>query len=176
MCIRDSYSPEVVLVSGAPEALENAPGTLFTEPVSLEGRSNSFQIQTRVSTAGEDLFILGGQGITVSIGITPLLTSRQFDQTPVETIGLADELSATLSPESVTVLVTGARNALETMSASDLHVLVDLQELGTGSHSVVPDVSHTLDSTDVENISILPSEIEVAVMAVAAEAAAAAGA
>lgn len=156
-----TYNPQVVLVSGAPEALESAPGTLFTEPVSLEGRNSSFEVQTRVNTANEDLFVFGGQGITVSIGITPLLTSRQFDQAPVEIIGLADEQYATLSPELVTVLITGARNALENMAASDVHVQVDLNELEAGSHAVVPDLSHILDSTDVENISILPSEIDV---------------
>ena len=92
-----TYNPQVVLVSGAPDALENAPDTLFTEPVSLEGRNSSFELQTRVSTAGEDLFVFGGQGITVTIGITPLLTSRQFDQVLVEFIGLAEDRVATLS-------------------------------------------------------------------------------
>ncbi len=166
-----TYNPQVVLVSGAPEALENAPDTLFTEPVSLEGRNSSFEVQTRVSTTGDDLFVFGGQGITVSIGITPLLTSRQFDQAPVEFIGLAGDRVATLSPETVTVLITGARNALESMSAGDLHVLVDLQELEEGSHSVVPDVSHNLDSKDVENISVLPSGIDVFITVVGAGAA-----
>ena len=114
-----------------------------------------------MSTASEDLFVFGGQGITVSIGITPLLTSRQFDQALVEYIGLTDDQNVTLSPESVTVLITGARNALENMAASDVHVLVDLNELEAGSHAVVPDVSHNMDNNDVENISILPSEIDV---------------
>ena len=44
-----TYNPQVVLVSGAPEALESAPGTLFTEPVSLEGP----QQQLRGTDAGE---------------------------------------------------------------------------------------------------------------------------
>ena len=158
-----SYNPEVVLVSGDPEALESAPDTLSTDPISLEGRNSSFEVQTRVSTAGEDLFVFGGQGITVSIGITPLLTSRQFDLAPVEFIGLADEHTASLSPDTVTVLLTGARNALEIMSAADLRVLVDLNELEAGSHSVAPDVSLNLDNDDVENISVLPSEIDVAI-------------
>ncbi len=158
-----TYNPEVVLVSGSPEALESAPDTLSTDPISLEGRNSSFELQTRVNTAGEDLFVFGGQGITVSIGITPLLTSRQFDLAPVEFIGLADEHTASLSPDTVTVLITGARNALETMSAADLRVLVDLNELDAGSHSVAPDVSLNLDSDDVENISVLPSEIDVAI-------------
>ena len=122
-------------------------------------------MQTRVSTAGEDLFVFGGQGITVSIGITPLLSSRQFDLAPVEFIGLADEHTANLSPDTVTVLITGARNALETMDEADLRVLVDLNELEAGSHSVAPDVSLNLDSDDVENISVLPSEIDVTVSA-----------
>lgn len=158
-----TYNPQVVLVSGAPAALENAPDTLFTDPVSLAGRSKSFEVETRVSTAAEDLFVFGGQRITVAVGITPLLTSRQFDQVPVEFLGLAEERSATLSPEAVTVLITGARNALEGMSAADLHVLVDLQELEEGSHSVAPDVSLDLDSGDVENISILPAEVDVSI-------------
>ncbi len=160
-----AYNPQVVLVSGEPEALDNAPDTLFTEAVSLEGRNNSFVVQTHVITGEEDLFVFGGQGITVSIGITPLLTSRQFDQTAVEYIGLAEDRIASLSPETVTVLITGALIALENMSASDLHVLVDLQELGEGSHSVVPDVSHSLDTDDIENISILPSGIDVTISA-----------
>ena len=170
-----TYNPQVVLVSGAPDALENAPDTLFTEPVSLEGRNSSFELQTRVSTAGEDLFVFGGQGITVTIGITPLLTSRQFDQVLVELIGLAEDRVATLSPETVTVLITGANNALEGMSAADLHVLVDLQELEEGSHSVEPAVELNLDSGDVENISVLPAEVDVTISMAEADSGAEAG-
>ena len=158
-----SYHPQVVLVSGAPDALENAPGTLFTEAVSLEGRNSSFEVQTHVNTAGNDLFVFGGQGITVSIGITPLLTSRQFDHAPVEYIGLGEDRVVALSPETVSVLITGARNALENMTPADLRVQVDLQQLADGSHSVVPDVSHNLDNDDVENISVLPSGIDVSI-------------
>lgn len=157
------YNPQVVLVSGAPDALESAPDTLYTEAVSLEGRNSSFEVQTHVNTAGNDLFVFGGQGITVSIGITPLLTSRQFEQAPVEYIGLAEDRVVALSPETVSVLITGARNALDNMSSADLRVQVDLQQLDEGSHSVVPDVSHNLDSDDVENISVLPSGIDVTI-------------
>ncbi len=160
-----TYNPQVVLVGGAPAALDNAPDTLFTEAISLEGRNSSFEVQTHVITGEEDLFVFGGQGISVSIGITPLLTSRQFDQAAVEYIGLAEERVVSLSPETVTVLITGALNALENMSASDLHVLIDLQELAEGSHSVIPDVSHSLDTDDIENISILPSGIDVTISA-----------
>ena len=73
------------------------------------------------------------------------------------------------------MLITGANNALEGMSAADLHVLVDLQELEEGSHSVEPAVELNLDSGDVENISVLPAEVDVTISMAEADSGAEAG-
>ena len=111
-----NYSPQAVFISGPPAALENAPGTLFTEPISLSGQTGDFESRARIQLPDERLFVVGEQTITVAIGITPLLSSRQFDQVPVETIGLEAGFDVTLSPQTLTVLITGSQNTLETLS------------------------------------------------------------
>jgi YbbR domain-containing protein len=162
------YAPQVVLLRGPPEPLRGAPGTLFTTPIELTGRTGTFEETVNVLFPNELLFIVGPQTVNVSIAITPLLSSRQFDPVPVEVIGLTNKLAAVLSPQEITVLITGPQIALDDLDLDDIRAVIDLNGLDEGNYQIPAQVSVNLDPGQITNISVLPSEVDVDIEASAA--------
>ncbi len=158
-----TLSPDTVVITGPPESLENAPGAFFTEPIDLTRRTASFQQQVTVQLAGNDLFVVDNQNVSVSIGITPLVSSRQFDRVPVEVIGLDDDWRVALSPPEVTILVTGPQSMLDSLPVQSMRVVVDVNGLAPGNYQLVPDVSIIQNQSTTTNISVLPAEIGVSI-------------
>jgi YbbR domain-containing protein len=157
------YDPQVILISGPPDALESAPGTVFTGPIDLTDRTSTFQITTPVQLPNERLFVLGEQTVNVTVSIEPLLSSRQFDRVEVETLGLDSRYQATLAPSEVTILLTGPQILLDTLDAEDVRAVLDLNGLSAGNYQLAPDVMMNADKTVLTNISMLPAEIDVVI-------------
>ena len=157
------YNPQVILISGPPDALESAPGTVFTGPIDLTDRTSSFQVSATVQLPNERLFVLGDQTVNVSVSIAPLLSSRQFDRVQVETLGLDPRYQATLAPSEVTILLTGPQILLDTLEAEDVRAVLDLNGLSEGNYQLAPDVMMNADKAVLTNISVLPAEIDVVV-------------
>lgn len=156
------YSPETVFVSGSPDALENLPGTLFTAPIDLSTYTDDFEIRVPVELPRDDLLLITGQRITVSVGIDAVQTSRQFERVPVEIIGLQEGLEATISPAEVSVLVNGPQPVLSEIMPDEVQVIVDLNDMTEpGVVQVIPSASVGGGQIDDENISVLPPTIDV---------------
>jgi YbbR domain-containing protein len=158
-----TYDPQVILVSGSPERLENAPGTFFTDPIDLAGHTSSFEQDVTVQIPDENLFIVSAQNIRVSIGITPLIASRQFDRIPIQVFGTDEGFEAALAPDEVTVLITGPQLLVQGLETNNLRVIVDLTGLGEGNYQIPPEVSISQGVTPDTNLSVLPAEIDVVI-------------
>ncbi len=158
-----TLDPDTVVITGAPELLESAPGAFFTEPIDLTGRTSTFDQSVGVQITDENLLIVGDQNITVTIGITALVSSRQFDRVPVEVIGLGSGLQAVPSPDAVTVLLTGPQLSLDLLDESNLRVVLDVNGLSEGNYRIMPDVSITGSQFDINTVSVLPAEIDVTI-------------
>jgi YbbR domain-containing protein len=159
------YEPKILLVSGPQPDLGDAPSTIFTQAIDLTNRTSTFEQAVNVLLTDSDLFIVGPQTISISVPITPLLSSRQFDPVPVEIIGLDASLRATVSPSDVTVLVTGPQILLEDLTLDDIRAVIDLNGLATGNYQLAADVSVNLDPELISTISVLPSEVDVEIEA-----------
>ncbi len=159
------YNPQYVLVSGPQEVLDSIPGTLSTEQIDLTGKTESFQVEIAVRVPYEDVFVVGSSLITVEVGITALSTSRQFDNIPVRITGLADTLNAVLAPEDVTIILTGPRVELDTLTPEDLDVVVNLSGLGPGMHRVRPVVAVLRGQVTRADILVLPEEMDAIITA-----------
>lgn len=157
------YDPQVIVISGPPNLLEDAPATLFTEPIDLTGHTEDFELPVNIQLPASGLFVLGEQTVLVTIRVNPLLASRQFDRIPVEIIGLDDGASVSVSPETVTVLITGVQNAVNALSSENIRVVLDVNNLADGSYQLAPDVRLNMDETSLTNMSLLPAELEVMV-------------
>lgn len=156
-----SYDPQVILVSGTSGQLANLPDTLSTQPIILTDRTTNFEVEVPVVLPDANLLVLSGQNITVSVEISPLTASREFDGIPVEVLGVPDGHIARLAPVEVTVLLTGPQPQLDPLQSSDIRVSIDLNRLAAGSYTMTPIISVSQGQIPIESISVLPAEIDV---------------
>jgi len=68
-------------------------------------------------------------------------------------------LSASLSPQTVDIIISGPLPVLDSLAISDVHVQVDLTGLTPGTYQLIPKVSLVQQKVKVE--SILPGTVEV---------------
>ena len=159
-----SYDPTAILVSGSTSQLENLPDTLSTEPIDLSNRTTSFEVSVPVVLPDSNLLVLSGQNITVSIEITALTASRQFDNLPVEVLGVPEGYSVHLAPDAVTVLLTGPQPQLDPLASGDVRVSLDLNGLLDGNYTLTPTVSVSQGQFAASNISVLPADIDIEIV------------
>lgn len=157
-----SYDPESIFVSGAPEQLATISDTLFTEPISLEGRQEGFVTTAPVQLPGDDLFVMGGDNnVTVSIEIIPIIDSRQIDNIEVAHLGLESEYSVSIVPKAVSAIVTGPVVMVDVLTVENIQVVVDLQGLSPGVYDREPTIAINQGELSEENVSLLPDVVNV---------------
>lgn len=157
------YTPQTVLVSGAPNQLANLPDTLSTAPIDLAALTANLETDVPVVLPAGEILLISGQTVTVTIEVEPLTASTQFENVPVEVIGLGEGLSARAAPNQVTVLLTGPQPQLDQLARADLVVTLDLTGLQSGNYTLSPSVSAG-NLTGIES-TILPAELDVEIVA-----------
>ncbi len=157
-----SYEPESLFVSGAPDQLEKISDTLLTAPISLEGREEGFVTNVPVQLPDDELFVMGGDSnITVSIEIIPIVVSRQIDSIEVGHIGLGDGYEVSIVPKTATAIVTGPVVYVDALSLEDILLAVDLDGLAPGVYDLSPAISITKGDLSQANVSLSPAELNV---------------
>jgi YbbR domain-containing protein len=151
-----SVYPESVTVSGAPEIIAALPGFIETQPISVEGAQNDVVAHPPFNVP-EDVALLPGQQVTVTYHVEAIQSSLTMEVTPTLQ-NLASGFTATVSPETVEVFLSGPLPQLEAMQASDVRVVIELFELEAGTHQIVPQV---VVPDGVTDHSILPSVVQV---------------
>jgi YbbR domain-containing protein len=155
-----SYDPQEVLVGGSPDQMGDIPDTVPTAPIDLTNHTDDFEITVPVELPSSNLLIVGEQRITVSIGIEARTSNRQFDAIDVDVLGLAENYTAQVVPNEVTVLVTGPQPLLETLGPGDINVSVDLNGLSEGNYQLEPQVTISRGDSLAVNTSVLPAVID----------------
>jgi len=157
-----SYEPESLFISGPSERLSEIADTLLTEPISLVGREEGFVTIVPVQLPADDLFVMGGDSkVTVSIDIIPIIVSRQIDSIPAEPIGLAEGYDISVVPRSVAALISGPVAVVQSLSAENILVQLDLQGLTPGVYDLAPTVSIIDGDFAVDDVSLSPAELNV---------------
>jgi len=155
-----SVTPEVVTVFSAdPEALEALPGFVLTLPLDLSGATGDLERRLSLDLP-EGISPVENQGVLVRVSIAPVEGTITLSRV-VEVRGLAVGLFATLSPEAVDIILTGPLPTLNSLQLEDVRVIVDLLDLGPGTHQIPPQV--IISQTDVENEPVFPATIEVTI-------------
>jgi YbbR domain-containing protein len=158
------YDPQVVVVSGPAALLATMPGTVFTAPIDLSQRTSSFAVDVPLELPDTRLVPLTGGFIHVSVGIDTQMTTRQFDQLPVEIIGERAGLDYRLATEAVTVLITGAQPIVEALLPQDVSVIVDVSGLtAPGTYQLSLGASIGRGQSAV-TIALLPDGIDVEIL------------
>ncbi len=157
-----SYDPESIFVSGAPEQLAKISDTIFTEPISLVERQEGFVITVPVQLPDDDLFVMSGDNnVTVSIEIIPIIDSRQIDDIQVAHIGLEGEYSVSIVPKAVSAIVTGPVVTVDALTVENIQVVVDLHGLAPGVYDQQPSIAINQGELSGDNVSLLPDVVNV---------------
>ncbi len=160
-----SYEPQTVLISGSPAQLAALPDTIGTQPIDLTERTSTFDTSVPVILPTNNLLLLAGQTINVSVEISPVTASRQFDNIPIEVLGLPENFSARVAPDEVSVLVTGPQPQIDALTDADVRVALDLNGLQPGNYTLAPSISISGGQIAPSNITILPADIDVEIRA-----------
>ncbi len=159
-----SYEPQSILVSGTPSLLAAMEDTLSTQPIDLRDHTTSFEVSIPITLPNPDLLLLSGQNITVYVEIKPVTTSKQFEAIPVKILGLADNLKAKTSPNTVSVLVNGPQEVVNKLTTDDIGVVIDLNGLAPGNYTLPLTVAVGQGQIPSEGVSVLPGEVDVQII------------
>lgn len=151
--------PNTVMLQGDNEILLQVPGSVFTEPLELTNataelrRSLALVLPPGVQARDHD-------SVSVIASITPIESSTRTERTP-QFYSLGDGLDATVSLETVTVILSGPVPKLDALQEDDVRVVLDLSGLRAGTHTVTPRVELP---QDISQDGILPETVEVVIV------------
>jgi YbbR domain-containing protein len=147
----------VTVVSKDPALVNSLPGVVETRPLDLQDAKED--ISTRLALdLPEGVTLIGPQTVQVQVSITPIQTSVTLSNLPISVTGVGPGLAAHKFPETADVIISGPVPVLETLTAQDITVTVDVTDLAAGTYQLEPKV-HTPSNVSFE--SILPGTVEV---------------
>lgn len=152
--------PNVTVFSSNPQLVNDLPGFVETDPIDLTGLDDDVDIRATLDLP-EEVTLAGEESVLVRLSIAALEGSLPIN-IPIGAIGLTPELQASISPESVELLLTGPLTILNSLNPASIRVVVDLTGLEVGVHQVSPVVD--LLPAQINVASILPETVEVRII------------
>lgn len=149
--------PNVTVFSQDPQLVNELPGFVETDLVDLTGLSDDVDIRVTLNLP-EGVELAGEESVLVRLSIAALEGSLPITL-PLEVIGLPPDLKATLSPDTVDLLITGPMPLLNNLKPGGIRVSINLAGFTPGVHQVTPIVD--LLPNHVQVASILPESVEV---------------
>jgi len=157
---RITVSPPILTVYSADaEAVVILPGFVETEPLVLTGASSDIEVRLGLDLP-EGVSPVGEQTVLVQVGVAAIESSLTVTRS-LDIQGLGHGLYATPSPDTVSVILTGPLPVLERLSLEDVRVILDLLDLGIGTHQVTPQV--IVLPSGVTAQAVLPATVEVTI-------------
>jgi YbbR domain-containing protein len=134
-----SVTPSLVTIySSDPQAFAELPGFVETVPLNLAGVTDDIERRLPLNLPA-GFSPVGDPSVTVKVTIEPRLNSITITRR-VDVQGLGPDLYALPSPETVNLILTGPAATLEDLQDDELLIVVDLLDLGVGTHQVTPQV------------------------------------
>jgi YbbR domain-containing protein len=152
--------PNITIYATDPEVANNMPSFIETVPIDLNGASLSFA-STAILNLPQGIQLVGGQTVSVQVGLAPVESSRQMANLVVKIENLAPGLKAVISPKTVNAYISGPIYILNTLSEGDLEVTIDLEGKTAGTYQLAPQVRLPNDKIKFE--STLPAFLEVVI-------------
>jgi len=151
--------PNVTVFSANPQQVIALPGYVETNLLDLTALSDDVDIRATLNLP-EGVSLVGEESVLVRLSIAALEGSLPISL-PVEVIGLSPEYQATVSPETVELLLIGPMPLLNNLNPAGLRISVDVSGLEPGIYQVKPVVD--LLPNQVQVASILPEQVEVTI-------------
>jgi YbbR domain-containing protein len=150
------YSPDSLVIS-------NLPGFVETMPIDLSNLRDDLDINVALNLP-EGISVVGDENqVLVRVGIAAIESSVTLENMPIEIFGLSPDLQAQVSPETVTIILSGPVAFLDQLSRDNTRVFIDLSGAEAGTYQVSPEVE--IIPRDVVVESILPTTVEVVITA-----------
>ena len=157
-----TVNPSTATVVGSPDAMAKVAGFVETVPIDITGATADVS-RRAVLSLPEGLSVLNNEGITAQVSITPILGGQTVHR-KVTIQGLARGLVATVSPDSVDVILSGPVPTLQALLPEDVQVAVDSTGQTPGIYIVKPRVVLVPDPLKVQ--SIVPDTVQITVLAI----------
>lgn len=148
--------PPAVTVFGDPGDLAALEGFIETKPINVSGTKESLVVQPSLNVPARAV-VVPGQEVEVRVLVEAIQSSLTVKDTP-EIQGLGPGLTATISPETVEIILSGPLPVLDALEDNDVRVILELFELSLGAHQVEPQV---IAPDGVTAQSIIPTTVQV---------------
>jgi YbbR domain-containing protein len=154
------FPPIVTVYSEDPQLVSSIPSVVETQPLELGGVSEN--ISTRLAlNLPPGVSVVGEQSVQVDVGISPIQSNLTLVNIKIEIVGLADGMSAQISPVEVDVILSGPAPLLDSLLLQDIRVTVDVTGFAPGTYQLNPKVEILVADIAVE--SVLPNTVEVVI-------------
>jgi YbbR domain-containing protein len=150
--------PTVTIYSDDTDLVAQLPGYVETSVISIASAKSDINMGVTLKLPS-GVTVVGDQTVTVHIGISPIENSITIQNIPVEVVGLPDNMTAIVSPEYISVIISGPLNLLNQLTSAQIHVNVDVSGKQAGTYQFTPSIELTIAELRVE--SILPGTIEI---------------
>jgi YbbR domain-containing protein len=104
-----------------------------------------------------------GQQVEVHVFVEAIQSSLTITNTP-EIQGLEPGYTATVSPDTVQVILSGPLPRLESLTPDDVRLVLDLFELSVGTHQIEPEV---IAPAEITAQGVIPATVQVRISEVA---------
>ncbi len=153
-----TVEPATVTLGGVPSVLDELPGFVRTQPITVSGATEDLTVRTTL-TVPNSVVVVDAQFVTVTLQVLPIESSR-IVTAAIEVQGLRPGLTATLSPNFVQVILVGPDAVLAALEPDDVRVVLNLFDYTIGTHRIAPVV---LPPEGITAVSVLPETMEVVI-------------
>jgi YbbR domain-containing protein len=152
--------PTITLFSSNPQAVAEMPGFVSTEPIDLQDAIDDIEARLTLDLPEEVVMVGEEQSVEVFVGIAAIETTISLTL-PIQILELGPGLSASLSPDTVEVFLTGPLTVLDALTPDDVIVSISLAGLDAGTHLAINHAEVLADGVVIESIN--PDTIEVVI-------------
>lgn len=152
------FPPVVTVYSADPTLVNSLPGVLETQALDLENADDELATRLAINLP-EGVSLVGEQTVVVRVNITPIQSSLTLSNRTIEIEGLPEGWFVQAAPDNVDVILSGPLPLLDILSSQEVRVVINVADLGEGTHQLTPKVEILVADIFVE--SILPGTVEV---------------
>jgi YbbR domain-containing protein len=153
------FIPDKVTVSGPTSVLASL-DTLWTKPISVEKKSESFKQEVTLDMSLHQVTALNKEPIQVEVTIDQRIVSRSYDSIPIKAINTPYVVE--LNPKQASVMVMGPVKLLSSLEKDkDIEAYVDLQGLPPGEHTKKISIR---TSPGLSGLETVPSVVQVNIL------------
>jgi YbbR domain-containing protein len=153
-----TVDPPIVTVFGSAQAIDQSPGYLETVPISVTNAQDDVVERVPLNLPG-GISMLGDPAVQVRVQVEAIQGGLTV-QRPLTVQGLAHGLETKLSPDTIDVILTGPLPKLQALKPDDVRVVVDLGNLGPGTHQIKP---QAIVPQGIVAETMLPATIQVTI-------------